>query len=216
MMDLYFAPLACSMASRITLHETGAPAEAVRFLEVDAATKRLHPDGGDYWAVNPMGQVPALRLETGEMLTENAAILLLLAERFGGASLAPVAGPERDRLRRWLSFIGTELHATLFHPIFDPKAPVEAKAYARTKASLRWARLAAHLDGRDHLLETGFSVADAYLATVLGWLPAAGLDITPWPVLAAWHRRILARPSVARALAEERPLHAAQQARRAA
>jgi glutathione S-transferase len=221
-MDLYFAPLACSMASRIALYESElaagedvAAAPATRFLQVDTRAKRLVADGSDYFAVNPMGQVPALRLEGGRgLLTENAAILQHLAERFPAAGLAPAFGPGRDRLRQWLSFIGTELHATVFAPLLDRSAPEEAKAYARGKALPRLTRLASHLNGREHLLDEGFSVADAYLATVLNWASAAGIELDRWPILKAWHDRMLTRPSIARALAEERALYAEEQAAR--
>ena len=224
-MDLYFAPLACSMASRIALYEAGigaedpedgAPSAAVRFLQVDARAKRLVADGSDYFAVNAMGQVPALRLEDGGLLTENAAVLQHLAERFPAAGLAPVSRLGRDRLRQWLSFIGTELHAAVFAPLLDPEAPEEAKTYARGKALIRLTRLASHLNGREHLLDEGFSVADAYLATVLNWAPYAGIELERWPILKAWHDRMLARPSIARALAEERALYLAEQAARRA
>jgi len=213
-MDLYVAPLACSMASRIALYEAGA-ADVVRVIQVDTHTKRVVADGSDFLAVNPLGQVPVLRLEDGTLLTENAAILQHLAARFPTAwpALPDVA---RDRLRQWLSFIGTELHATVFLPLLDPRAPEGARAHARAKAPARLGRLAAHLEGRETLVDGGFTVADAYLAVVLNWAPFAGVDLAQWPALAAWHARVLTRPSVARALAEERALYAEEQARRRA
>jgi glutathione S-transferase len=128
-MDLYFAPLACSMATRIAIYETGADA---RFIEVDTKAKRI-PDGGDYLAINPLGYVPALRTDDGEVLTENAAILQYVARRFPAARLVPADGIEHARLQSWLSFIGTELHKGLFIPLLDRTAPEEAKTYAREK-----------------------------------------------------------------------------------
>lgn len=214
-MDLYFAPLACSMASRITLYEAGAEAQA-RFIKVDPRTKRLVADGTDYRAVNPMGQVPALRLEDGRVLTENAAILHHLAERFPAAALLPDDRAGLDRLRQWLSFIAAELHAAVFHTLFDPSSPDAARDHARDKLGPRLLRMAAQLEGREWVLDSGFSVADAYLATVLNWCPAAGIDLGEHPVLRDWHRRALQRPSIARAVAEERALHAEQEARRPA
>jgi glutathione S-transferase len=152
-------------ASRIALYEAGAEA-GVRFRQVDTRTKRTVADGRDYYAVNPMGQVPPLGLPGGVLLTENAAVLQHIAERFPAARLAPVDPEGRDALRQWLSFIGTELHATVFLPLLAPGVPDAAKAHAREKARLRLTRLASHLNGREFVLDR-FSVADAYLATVL-------------------------------------------------
>src|SRR5215475_4406202 len=109
-MDLYFSPLACSMASRVALYEAGA---AANFIEVDSKTK-LTLDGADYRAVNPLGLVPALRTDDGTVLLENAAILQFIADQHAAARLAPRAGLPRAQLQQWLSFVGTELHKALF------------------------------------------------------------------------------------------------------
>src|SRR5262249_60515306 len=111
-MDLYFSPLACSMATRIALYEADAEA---RFVEVDTKAKRTR-DGADYWAINPLGLVPAIRTDDGELLTENAAILQYVADRYPAALLAPPAGVDRSRLQQCLCFIGAALHKTLFVP----------------------------------------------------------------------------------------------------
>ena len=126
-MDHYFSPLACSLATRIALYEAGADAG---FIEVDPKTKRIVDDGSDYLKVYPLGMVPAIRMDDGALLTENAAILQYVAERFPDANLAPKSGIERARLQQWLCFIGTELHKALFAPLLDAKSPEGAKAYA--------------------------------------------------------------------------------------
>src|SRR5215207_357634 len=168
-MDLYFAPLACSMATRIALYEADAEA---RFIEVDTKTGRTLA-GDDFQAINPLGQVPVLRTDDGRLLTENAAILWHVADRLpAAAGLAPEDAAGRDRLREWLSFISTELHKAVFTPLLSAKAPDGAKAFARAQAGRRFDLLSHHLDGRAFLLER-FSVADAYLATVLNWVSAA-------------------------------------------
>src|SRR4029434_7733838 len=123
-MDVSFSPLACSMASRIALYEAGIEAN---FIEVDPKTKRTL-DGADYFAVNPLGLVPAIRTAEGEVLTENAAILQYIADFAPAAALAPSGGMARSRLQQWLCFTGTELHKALFAPLFDPKTPDEANA----------------------------------------------------------------------------------------
>src|ERR1700755_2610323 len=115
-MDLYFSPMACSLATRIALYEAGVEAN---FLEVDPKTKQVAGDGSDFRPVNPLGLVPTLRTDDGEVLTENAAILQYVADRFPSANLGTGAGIDRSRLHQWLCFIGTELHKSLFVPLLD-------------------------------------------------------------------------------------------------
>jgi glutathione S-transferase len=153
--------------------------------------------------------VPTLRTDDGEVLTENAAILQYVADRFGAAGLAPADGLARTRLQQWLCFIGTELHKGVFAPLLDPKAPDAVKAYAVDKAAARLDVLMRHLEGREFVLDR-FSVADAYLVTVLGWSVVTPIDLKKWPAVAAYVARLQARPSVAKAIAEERPLYAAE------
>jgi glutathione S-transferase len=199
-MDLYFSPLSCSMASRIALYEAGADAS---FHRVDTKAGRT-ADGADYLRINPKGLVPALRIDEGEVLTENAAVLQYLADRFPDAGLAP-SGFQRYRLQQWLSFIGTELHKFVFGQLFSPRADEAAKARAREAAAERLAYLDAELEGREFLLDR-FSVADAYLVVVLSWGAHVGVDLTPFPNVVAYHTRLLTRPSVAKARAEEMAL----------
>jgi glutathione S-transferase len=207
--QLYFAPLACSLATRISLYEAGGPAASAQFTQVDTRAKRL-ADGADFYAVNAMGQVPVLRTDDGELLTENAAVLQYVAERFPDAHLIPEGTLARARVREWLGFIGTELHKAIFLPLLDPKAPEPVKAYAREKIALRFGLLEKHLSGRDFLLEQ-FSIADAYLVTVLNWTLATGVSLASWPALQAYQQRLQKRPSVARAFAEEFALYRASQ-----
>jgi glutathione S-transferase len=213
-MELYFAPLACSLATRISLYEAGA---AARYTQADTHTKRLL-DGSDFFAINAMGQVPALRLDDGSILTENTAILQYVADQFPHAGLAPPSGRERSRLQQWLGFIGTELHKAIFIPLLDDKASEEVKAYARDKVGLRMAVLQTHLRDREFVLDT-FSIADAYLTTVLNWAGASKLDLQEWPEVYAYYQRMLKRPSIARAAGEEfalYKLYKEEQARRRA
>lgn len=209
-MDLYFSPLACSMATRIALYEVGVEAN---FIEVDPKTKQLVTEGSDYRALYPLGLVPALRGDDGELLTENAAILQSVADRFPEARLAPGPGPERLKLQQWLCFIGTELHKGLFVPLLDRHAPEAMKAYVLDKNLSRLAYLDRYLDGREFLLDR-FTVADAYLATVLNWSMATPMiDFDRYPAVQAYLTRMRQRPSIARALAEETALYKAEIAR---
>jgi glutathione S-transferase len=208
-MDLYFAPLACSMATRIALYEAGADAT---FISVDTRSKRV-ADGSDFYAINPMGQVPVLRTDAGELLTENPVVLQYVADRHPASGLAPQGGIERYRLQQWLNFVTSELHKVVFIPLLDPQTNDGAKEYARGNAGTRLRYVNDHLAGRDWLLDS-FSVADAYLVTVLNWAGFTGTELAPWPALQAYFRRACERPSVARAMADEMAQFREEQARR--
>ena len=167
-MDLYFSPLACSMATRIALYEAGQPGQ---LLEVDPKTKMVLKDDSDSTRVNPLGLVPVVRTDDGVMLTENAAILQYVAERLADAGIGAKPGIERSRLQQWLCFIGTELHKGLFTPLLGKTVPAEVKTYTLEKYLSRLDYLDKYLKGREFLLDH-FSVADAYLVTVLNWTMA--------------------------------------------
>ena len=209
-MDLYFSPMACSLATRIALYEAGAEAA---YLEVDPKTKIVLNDGSDFRAINPLGLVPTLRTDDGEVLTENAAILQYVADRFPDAHLGTGPGIDRSRLQQWLCFIGTELHKGLFIPVLDKTAPAEMKAHVLTKNLSRLDHLDNHLKGRDYLLDH-FSVADAYLVTVINWTMATPpIELVKWPSVKAYHERLRTRPCITRAIAEEFELYRAELAR---
>lgn len=201
-MELYFSPLACSLATRIALYEAGAD---VRFIAVDGKSKRTD-DGRDFHTIHPLALVPALRDDEGELVLESAAILQWIAARFPDAALAPTDPRERARLQQWLSFIATELHKAVFVPLLDPDAPEGAKSYALSRAAPRLALLEQQLAGRDFLLDH-FSVADAYLGAILNWTRATPVDLEPFPRLRAYQARLLERPAVARAMSEELELY---------
>ena len=209
-MDVYFSPMACSMATRISLYESG---DSANFLEVDPKTKRLLSDGSDYLAIYPLGLVPSLRTDEGELLTENAAILQYVADRRPESGLAPRNPLERARLHQWLSFIGAELHKGLFVPLLSQKTPAEMKAYILANNLSRLACLDKYLTGREFLLDR-FTVADAYLATVLNWTQVIpSIDMSRYPAVADYLARHRKRASVARAMAEETALWRAELAR---
>ena len=206
-MDLYFSPFSCSLATRMALYELDLPAN---FHQVDLYTKQLVADRSDYLAINPKGQVPALRTDTGVILTEASAVLQYVADLDGTHRLAPQAGTiERAKLQQWLNYIATELHKGVFATLFNPASPDQAKAFAReTLLPARYDYLSKHLEGRNYLLDH-FSVADAYLTATLNWPEWLGIDLGGWPVLQAYHAQILQRPAVARAVGEEAALRRA-------
>lgn len=199
-MDLYFSPMACSMATRIAAYEAGAD---IRFLKVDTkARPKVVEDGTAFLTLNGMGQVPVLRTDDGELIVENAVILQYVADRFPASGLIPTDGAERRKVQSWLSFVGTELHTGVFIALLNPKAPEGAKTFARELLAERLAFLDAHLKGREFLAGK-FSVADAYLFVMLTWARYLAIDFTPYPNLAAYRDRLQTRPSVATAFDEE-------------
>ena len=195
-MKLYISPGACSMASNIALHEAGIQFEISK---VDKRTKRA--DGVDFVTINPKGYVPALRLDDGQVLTENVAVLQYIADLNPAAKLAPPAGTmERYRLQEWLSFINSEVHKS-FTPLFSSEATEDTKTYARNYLAKRLAYLESALGDKKYLMGEQFTVADAYLFTVLGWGAHVGVDIGP--KLKSYSDRVRARPHVVEAMTAE-------------
>lgn len=201
-MELYFSPLACSLATRICLYEANAEA---RYIAVDRKTGRT-ADGDDFRTLNPLGLVPVIRTDTGEILTENAAILQYIALRYPEAQLMPTDEHGRLRVQQWLCFIGTELHKGLFAPLLDKGAPAAVHQYTLARYRSRLDYLAQQLADRTFLTER-FSIADAYLIAVLNWTVATPLKLTDWPALVAYHERSKNRPGVAQAIREEVELY---------
>ena len=195
-MKLYYTTGACSMASNIALREAGIPFEMSK---VDKRTKRV--DGVEFVTINPKGYVPALRLDDGQVLTENVVVLQYIADLNPAAKLAPPAGTmERYRLQEWLSFINSEVHKA-FTPLFSSEATEETKTYARNYIAKRLAYLEGALGDNKYVMGDQFTVADAYLFTVLGWGPHAGVDIGP--KLKSYVDRVRARPHVIEAMTAE-------------
>jgi glutathione S-transferase len=207
-MKLYFSPMACSLATRIAIYEANLEAQ---FIQVELRNKQL-TDGASFLTITAMGQVPALETEEGFVLTENTAVLQYIAERAPQAKLSAASGPERARLQQWLGFIGTELHKAVFVPLLDPNASDTVRDYARDKAPTRLSVVDSHLNGREFLLNS-FTVADAYLTTVLNWAQVTAIDLAQWPAVNAYYARMSQRPSISRAVKEEWGLYAAEQAK---
>jgi glutathione S-transferase len=198
-MKLYYMTGACSLASLISLHEAGIPFETAA---LDRPTRKTS-DGLDYQQVNSKGYVPALRLDDGQVLTENVAVLLYIADRNPAAALAPVAGTlERYRLIEWLAFINSEIHKN-FSPLFSPDAGAETKQFVRGNLAKRLDWLNAALGSKKFLSGDTFTVADAYLFTILGWPGHVGIDLAKWPNLKRYHAELGTRPTVVAALKAE-------------
>ncbi len=198
-MKLYYFAGACSLASNISLREAGLQFELVK---VDRRTRKT-ADGLDYHDVNPKGYVPALRLDDGEVLTENIAVLQYIADRSASAKLAPPPGSmERYRLVEWLAFISTEIHKS-FSPLFRDDAHAEVKHYVRRNLAGRLDYLNRAMGSRSFLMGEQFTVADAYLFTVLGWGRHVDVDLVQWAQLQRYVERVGARPHVVEALKSE-------------
>ncbi|MBP0112248.1 glutathione binding-like protein [Bradyrhizobium vignae] len=203
MLQLYFSPMACSLASRIALMEAGLDAQ---YHQVHLLTKTIVDDGSDFHGVAAKGAVPVLVLENGERLTESAAVLQYIADLKPETRLAPPLGdPDRYRLQEWLSFVGAEIHKAFLFPTFWYKDDGSlAKPRARIAQTLSVP--ATHLADREFLVGNRFTVADAHLAWALLLLRPAGVDIAQWPSLSAYLERMQARPRVREAIATEMAL----------
>lgn len=199
-MKLYYSPGACSLASHITLREAGA---AFDLEKVDLKHKKTERDA-DFTAINPKGYVPTLTLDGGEVLTEGTAILQYIADQHPAAGLAPAAGTlARARLQEQLNYVATEIHKA-FSPLFNPATGEAEKTAAKARIAQRLdlvERLLA--DGRRYLSGDSFSVADAYLFTIVNWTGATGIALDPWPQLAAFQQRVAGREAVQAALKAE-------------
>ena len=198
-MKLYFSPGACSLAPRIALIASGLPFDSER---VNLRTK-LTADGEDFRTINPKGYVPALALDDGHLLTESQVILQYVADQAPASALAPVTGSfERYELMESLAWTSTELHKR-FSPIFAPGAASEAKetAWAALAAPLTY--VAGQIGDGGYLINDRFTVADAYLFTVLNWVGFTSFSLDNWPALQAYHARIKTLPAVQEALRQE-------------
>jgi glutathione S-transferase len=198
-MKLYFSPGACSLSPHIILRESGG---AFEIEQVDGRAKKTK-SGADYWKINPKGQVPALALDGGEMLTEGPVIVQYIADQNPSSGLIPAAGTlERYRVQEWLNHITSELHKS-FGPLFKDTTPEAYKTISRENLGKRFAFIDEHLAKHQYLANDKFSVADAYLFTVLRWTTRVGIDVAQWPNLKAYMDRIAARPKVQEALKAE-------------
>jgi glutathione S-transferase len=198
-MKLYYAPGACSLSPHIALLEAGLPYELVK---VDLRAKKLE-NGDDYLKINPKGQVPALALDSGELITEGPVIVQMIADRAPAKNLAPGRDSvERYKLQEWLNFINGELHKNI-GPLFNPALSDDAKAVFKDRAIGKFKYLDGQLAGHDYLMGQQFTVADGYLFVMLNWAERMKFDLSGLSNLMAYKARVAARPKVDEALAKE-------------
>ncbi len=204
-MKLYYTPGACSLAPHIALREAGL---AFDLEQVDLGAKKAKT-GADYLAVNVKGVVPALRLDDGEVLTEAGAILQYIADAVPQSGLAPAAGTrERYRLQEWINYIATEVHKG-FAPLWKPATPEEYRRIVKENLARQFAYLDGKLAERTALTDAPFTIADAYLFTILNWTNFHQIDLSPYPNVKAFMARVAARPKVKEAMQAEGLLKAA-------
>ena len=198
-MKLYYSPGACSLSPHIVAREAGIEVDLVK---VDLKARTLE-DGGDYARINAKGYVPALALDDGTLLTEGPAIVQYLADRNPDSGLAPSNGTlERYRLQEWLNFLTSEIHKS-FSPLFNPAAAEGWKQVARENIVRRFDLITERLGPSAYLMGERFTVADAYLFTLLNWCQWTGIDLARWPALKDYLARVAGRPKVQEALRAE-------------
>ena len=198
-MKLYYAPGACSLSTHIALREAGYDVDLVK---VDLASKRTEA-GDDFYAVAAKGQVPALQLDTGEVLTEGSAIVQYVADQKPEKKLAPAAGSMgRYRLVEWLNYVASEMHKAV-GALFNKKYSDDTKQIMKDALKPKFDYLSAQLKDRPFLMGDVFTVADGYLFTILSWTSHVGVDLSKWPVLTDYVARIGARPAVQATLKAE-------------
>jgi glutathione S-transferase len=196
-MKLYYSPGACSLAPHIAMREAGIPVELSK---VDLKAKQY--EGGDYKQVNGKGYVPAIATDAG-VLTEAPVILQYIADQKPDAGLAPKAGSmERYRLQEWLNFITSEMHKGMGN-FFNPALTDEWRKAVTDRLGIRMDWLAKQLEGKQYLMGDKFSVADAYLFTILNWAAPSKFDMSRWPAITDYHKRVGSRPKVQEALKAE-------------
>lgn len=199
-MKLYYTPQACSLSPHIVLRESGLKFDLEK---VDLQTKKTS-SGEDYLTINPKGYVPALKLDDNKILTEGPAIIQYIADLKPEANLAPAQNSfDRYRLQEWLNFISTEIHKVL-GAFFNPKLPEETKNQLMKKFNVRMDYLDKQLFIHPYILGESFSVADAYLFTVLRWTSFFNINLQSWPALSKYMARIEERPAVHEALTLEK------------
>jgi glutathione S-transferase len=199
-MKLYYSPGACSLSPHIVLREAGLP---FQLQKVDLRSKKTAADE-DFTRINPKGYVPVLQFDDGTVLTEGPAIVQWVADQVPEKHLIPDAGTMlRYRLIEWLNFLSTEVHKQ-FSPLFNPLSGEEVKARQKEVLARRFDYIQGELGQGPYLLGAQFTVADAYLFTLLGWCRWVDIDLARWPGLADYVARVAARPAVVEAMRAER------------
>ena len=201
-MKLYYAPGACSLSPHIVSREAGLPVELSK-VTFDGA-KRTTAEGEDFFVVNPRGgYVPTLRLDDGDVLIEGSAIIQYLADQAPDKKLTPEHGTKACyQTLSWVGFVSTEIHKG-FSPLFNPALPEEQKTAAIDRLKKRYTVVETALTGKPYLLGDVYTIADAYLYTILRWSPRANITLSDYPNIHTFIKTMEARAAVRTALTEE-------------
>lgn len=198
-MKLFYSKGSCSLAVRITIHEMDVSCD---YELVDIRNKLLS-SGEDFLKINPHGTVPVLQLDSGEILTENAAIQIYLAEKYKAVNLLPAVGEmQRYRVLEWLSYVSTELHKSC-GPLFNPTIPADLKATIfKPILEKKLAGLDPLFAKHEFLVGNHYTLPDSYLFVVLTWMAHFDISLSQWPHLDRYFNQIKQRASVQKSLAE--------------
>lgn len=196
-MKLYYAPGACSLASHIVLRETGLDFQIEKVNLRDKVTE----SGADFRQINPLGYIPALQLDSGEVLTEGPAIMQYVADQKPDSVLAS-SGLARYQTVGWLNLIATELHKTC-SPLFAPTITDEQREPIVARLSARLDYLEQTLSQHAYLTGSEFTVADAYFFVVTGWFGRLNISLHKWPHIERFREVVAARPAVHAAMQAE-------------
>lgn len=201
-MNIYYLPGACSLASHIVAREAELEVRPVKVLFNTDGTRTTEL-GENYFEINKMGYVPALKTNDGEILTEGPAILQYLADLAPEKALIFPAGTmDRYHLIEWLTFVSSEVHKT-FSTLFRSNLPESEKEFTINKLHKRFEHIEEHLTERTFIMGEQFTIVDAYLFTVMNWKNKFGIDIKNYPKLEAYLQMIVERPAVQKAMKVE-------------
>ena len=204
MLILYYSPGACSQAPHILMHEVGLEHDAKR---VDLRNKTLE-DGSDYLQVNPKGAVPALRVDSGEVLTENAVVLQFIGDLVPDSGVLPSLGDfRRYRVLEMVNFITTELHKR-FGFLFNREASDEMKQLVTKELGKKLDYVDEKVGDGPFMFGEELTLPDPYLFVITGWAEKMLGGLDRWPNLKAFRARMMERPSVQQVLRLEGLLQA--------
>lgn len=204
MLQLYYAPGTCALATHIALEEAGAACEAVR---VDFGSQAQRSP--EYLAINPKGRVPALVTEQGT-LTETPGLLLFVAQRFPAAELAPLADPfALAQVQEFNSYLCATVHVAHAHGRRGTRWADGAEAIdaMKRKVPATMMECAELIEGKflkgPWVMGERYTICDPYLLTIGSWLEGDGVDTGKLPKILEHRRRMLARPAVQKAVSAE-------------
>lgn len=204
MLKFYFAAHTCSLASHIALEEAGAVYTMVR---IDFGSNQQH--GAAYLSINSKGRVPALVTDRG-VLTETPAILAFIAQTWPPAGLAPLDDPFAfAEVQAFNSYLCSTLHVAHAHRMRGHRWADEASAIlAMQHAAPRtvadsYAPVETQLLKGPWVMGDDYTICDPYLFTLSQWLEDDGVDPRLVPRVIDHRRRMLERPAVRKAIAEE-------------